>query len=221
MFVAAWPDSETKERLGGLDLGEEKGLRPVGPDRWHVTLRFLGEVDEALVPGLSAALRTVAAAVPGPVRCRLGPATAWFTGVRVLQLPATGLDALAAAVREATLPLVPPWVQDEPPFNGHLTLARAKGRRRAAPVARAPWPGSRSTRPSPSTTSTWSARRPPRRAISMQPWPTRTSARGRDRIPTSDPPDRLSWRATDRSGSGAPGASPRPAHARGTTRCSR
>ena len=86
---------------------------------------------------------------------------------------------------------------------------------------RAPWPGSRSTRPSPSTTSTWSARRPPRRAISMQPWPTRTSARGRDRIPTSDPPDRLSWRATDRSGSGAPGASPRPAHARGTTRCSR
>jgi RNA 2',3'-cyclic 3'-phosphodiesterase len=136
MFVAAWPDAETKERLARLDLDGEKGLRPVGPDRWHVTLRFLGEVDDALVPGLSDALRTAAAA-SGPVRCRLGPATAWFTGVRVLQLPAAGLDALAAVVREATLPLVPAAAPDEPPFNGHLTLARAKGRRRAAPVARA------------------------------------------------------------------------------------
>jgi 2'-5' RNA ligase len=136
MFVAAWPDAETKERLAGLDLGGERGLRPVGPDRWHVTLRFLGEVDDALVPGLSDALRTAAAAVSGPVLCRLGPATAWFTGVRVLQLPAAGLDTLAAAVREATLPLVPAAAPDEPPFNGHLTLARAKGRRRAAPVAR-------------------------------------------------------------------------------------
>ena len=132
MFVAVRPDPETKERLAGLDLSGEKGLRPVGPDRWHVTLRFLGEVDDALVPGLSDALRTAAAAVPGPVRCRLGPATAWFTGVRVLQLPAAGLDTLAAAVREATLPLVPA----------------------AAPrPSRAPWPGSRSARPSSSTAS--------------------------------------------------------------------
>jgi 2'-5' RNA ligase len=138
MFVAAWPDAETKEQLAGLDLGGEKGLRPVGPDRWHVTLRFLSEVDEALVPGLADALRTAAAAVPGPVWCRLGPATAWFTGVRVLQLPAAGLDTLAAAVRQATLPLVPAAAPDEPPFNGHLTLARAKGRRRAAPVGRPP-----------------------------------------------------------------------------------
>ena len=135
--MAAWPDSETKERLARLDLDGEKGLRPVGPDHWHVTLRFLGEVDEALVPRLSDALRTAAAAVSGSVQCHLGPATAWFTGVRVLQLPAAGLETLAAAVREATLPLVPATAEDEPPFNGHLTLARAKGRRRAAPVARA------------------------------------------------------------------------------------
>ena len=35
----------------------------------------------------------------------------------------------AAAVREATLPFVPGPEQTEPRFNGHLTLARAKGRR--------------------------------------------------------------------------------------------
>jgi RNA 2',3'-cyclic 3'-phosphodiesterase len=77
MFVAAWPDGKTKERLSTLDLGGEKGLRPVGPERWHVTLRFLGEVDEALVGALADALTSALAQVPGPVRCRLGPATAW------------------------------------------------------------------------------------------------------------------------------------------------
>jgi RNA 2',3'-cyclic 3'-phosphodiesterase len=137
MFVAVWPDAATKERLAGLDLGPEKGLRPVAPEQWHVTLRFLGEADEALVPALADALHAGVGSVPAPVQCRLGPATAWFTGVRVLQLPAAGLGALAVAVRDATLPLVPATAAGELPFNGHLTLARAKGRRRAAPAARA------------------------------------------------------------------------------------
>jgi RNA 2',3'-cyclic 3'-phosphodiesterase len=137
MFVAAWPDRATKDKLAALDLGAEKGLRPVGPDRWHVTLRFLGEVDPALVPALTDALTRAMAEMPGPVRCRLGPATDWFTGVRVLQVPAAGLDEVAAAVRAATVPVVAAPARGEPPFNGHLTLARAKGRRRAAPSARA------------------------------------------------------------------------------------
>ncbi len=130
LFVAAWPDDETRRRLSGLEreLGRSKGLRFVGPSRWHVTLRFLGEVDESAVAPLGDALVSCGAAFPGPVECRLGPGTGWFTGVRVLQLPATGLDGLAEAVGVATAPLVP----DAPggaPFNGHLTLARSKGRR--------------------------------------------------------------------------------------------
>ena len=90
--------------------------------------------DDALAP-LGDALTAAAAAFPGPVECRLGPATGWFTGVRVLQLPAAGLDDLAAAVRAATGPLVGDPAPDEPPFNGHLTLARAKGRLGAAAQA--------------------------------------------------------------------------------------
>jgi RNA 2',3'-cyclic 3'-phosphodiesterase len=130
LFVAAWPDDATRRRLGALELelGRSKGLRFVGPTRWHVTLRFLGEVDQDLVGPAGEALSTAAAAFEGPVECRLGPGTGWFTGVRVLQLPATGLDGLADAVRAATVPLVPEPA-GEPPFNGHLTLARSKGRR--------------------------------------------------------------------------------------------
>lgn len=131
LFVAAWPDDETRRRLGGLELelGRTRGLRFVGPARWHVTLRFLGEVDADLVGPLGEALVACGATFPGPVECRLGPGTGWFTGVRVLQLPAAGLDALAAAVREATVGVVPEAAEPEPPFNGHLTLARSRGRR--------------------------------------------------------------------------------------------
>ncbi len=126
-FVAAWPDEATRRSLAALELGHEKNLRLVGPTRWHVTLRFLGEVrEEQLVP-LGDALVAGAAALAGPVDCRLGPTTAWFTGVRVLQLPVHGLEALADAVREATAPVVPQRAGGEPPFNGHLTLARVKG----------------------------------------------------------------------------------------------
>ena len=139
LFVAVWPDEPTRTRLQALqlELGRSKGLRFVGPARWHVTLRFLGEVPDDDIPPLAdALLAATGPAATGPaatgpttaVECRLGPGTGWFTGVRVLQLPAAGVDNLAAAVRRATAPIVPPPPSD-PPFNGHLTLARAKGRR--------------------------------------------------------------------------------------------
>jgi RNA 2',3'-cyclic 3'-phosphodiesterase len=126
--VAAWPDELTSQRLAALELGREKNLRLVGPTRWHVTLRFLGEVNEADLEPLGAALQAGLAALPGPAECRLGPATAWFSRVRVLQLPAHGLNAAAAAARRATAPVVPEPDGPTPPFNGHLTLARVKGR---------------------------------------------------------------------------------------------
>jgi RNA 2',3'-cyclic 3'-phosphodiesterase len=127
-FVAAWPDEPTRQRLGALDLGHPKNLRLVGPTRWHITLRFLGEVSEEEVGLLGPALRAGVATHATPLVCRLGPATAWFSRVRVLQLPADGLDGLAAAVTRATTPIVPGRDGGEPPFNGHLTLARVKGR---------------------------------------------------------------------------------------------
>jgi RNA 2',3'-cyclic 3'-phosphodiesterase len=135
LFVAVWPDDLTRDRLSALDLGRARNLRLVGPTRWHVTLRFLGDVAEEQLRPLGDALLASAASEPGPVECRLGPVTGWFTGVRVLQLPATGLDGLADAVRAGTVSVVPEQAQGEPNFNGHLTLARAKGRLGAAAQA--------------------------------------------------------------------------------------
>jgi 2'-5' RNA ligase len=62
----------------------------------------------------------------GPLRCEVGPGTAWFSGERVLQFPVAGLDEAAEAVRRATLPLVPDSNDGEAPFTGHLTVARSK-----------------------------------------------------------------------------------------------
>jgi 2'-5' RNA ligase len=128
VFVAAWPDETTRRKLAALELGHQKNLRLVGPTRWHVTLRFLGDVADDQVAPLGRALQAGVADQRGPLECRLGPGTAWFSHVRVLQLPAQGLAELAAVVGRATAPLVPQREGGALPFNGHLTLARVKGR---------------------------------------------------------------------------------------------
>jgi 2'-5' RNA ligase len=117
-----------------LELRPIKGLRPVRPEQWHVTLRFLGEVDNSLVPAITDSLVTAARTLAG-VRCELGPSTAWFSGDRVLQIPARGLDQVASAVRGATTPIVPDTSKVGSRFTGHVTVARTQ-RRLVDPAAR-------------------------------------------------------------------------------------
>jgi 2'-5' RNA ligase len=135
MFVAVWPDDRTVQRLSTLALSAVPGLRAVRPEQLHITLRFLGEVADDLVPSLVDALGRAASRAPQPVRCSLGPATAWFSGARVLQIPVTGLDQIATAVRKATVPAIPE--SDAPQFVGHLTVARVQGRHRPDPLNQA------------------------------------------------------------------------------------
>jgi len=103
------------------------GLRWTKPERLHVTLRFLGQCDEADVQAaLAAAQLPATQATLGPRVERLGRG--------VLMIPAQGLDDLAAAVEAAIAPVgLPPA---DHPFTGHLTVARFK---------RKPPPGCRPT----------------------------------------------------------------------------
>ncbi len=115
LFVAVWPPTRLLDQLAALPRTERPGLRWTRRDQWHVTLRFLGEVD---VDEARATLATVSApecsVVAGPRARRLG------RGVFVL--PVTGLESLAAAVGRATAGIGKP---PEPrPFRGHITLAR-------------------------------------------------------------------------------------------------
>lgn len=115
--------------ISGLPRPEVPGLRWSLQPQWHVTLRFLGEVEHA--DGLDEALGQLSGS--GVARAVLGPSTAWFPGRRVLQVPVDGLDDLARLVNQAIAHVVD-WrsapVEPEAVFRGHLTLARVRGRSR-------------------------------------------------------------------------------------------
>src|SRR5437879_10418652 len=108
-----------RDSLASLARREVSGVRWTTRDQWHVTTRFLGAVDDAqpVVDALATARPQPARAVLGPAVTRLNP--------RILSVPVTGLDEVAARVVKATETL------GEPPegrrFRGHVTLARGKG----------------------------------------------------------------------------------------------
>lgn len=110
------------------------GLRWTKPDQWHVTLRFLGAVDDARVEPVAQAVADIAGRV-APVAVTAGPVTGRF-GHRILHLPVDGLSALADAVGEATAGFGEP--PEDRVFTGHLTLARTKGRVNLGPLEGTP-----------------------------------------------------------------------------------
>lgn len=134
LFVAAWPPEPVRERLRALPRPALDGARWVPEERWHVTLRFLGEVAEA--GPVVDALRAVGRDLPRPTATlggevvRLGPAAV---------VPVAGVDELAGRVVAATAHLG--RAPDDRPFRGHVTVARGRGRRRVPPAALGPVPG--------------------------------------------------------------------------------
>lgn len=119
LFVAVTLPDDVLSLVESLPRPGVVGLRWTTRAQWHVTLRFLGRVDGALVDGVGDALSSVR--VDAGVMASLGPRVARF-GQRVLQVPVDGLDALAARVVDVTRGFGEP--PDDRPFTGHLTLAR-------------------------------------------------------------------------------------------------
>lgn len=119
LFVAVWPPDDVLEQVRALPRPDTPGVRWSTEDQWHVTMRFLGNVDDPQdVADALAGLELPAAEVTvGPSTKRLGPS--------VLMLPVHGLDDLAHEVMRVTDDFVP---TEERRFHGHLTVARAKSR---------------------------------------------------------------------------------------------
>ncbi len=116
LFIAVWPPEDVVAELMALHRKDQRGVRFVSPDNWHITLRFLGEADpQRVIDAIDGAslLRAFA---------RLGPAVD-VLAERALVIPATGLDDLAASVTELTAHIGKPTRKR---FFGHLTLARVK-----------------------------------------------------------------------------------------------
>jgi 2'-5' RNA ligase len=118
LFVAVWPPPDVVERLGDLRRCNRGGVRWTTADQWHVTLRFLGEVDEP-----APVVEALARAELEPAEAQLGPTSEAF-GRHVVAVPVAGLDELARRVIAATA-----WFGSPPPdrpYHGHITLARIR-----------------------------------------------------------------------------------------------
>ena len=112
----------------------------MAPDNFHITVKFLGSIDETRVPSVIAALHTAAAghrafeleivalgAFPSPTR----PRVLW-AGVTEGGGP---LAALAGAIDDALAPLGFP--RETRSFAAHVTLARVREPRRTPALAEA------------------------------------------------------------------------------------
>jgi 2'-5' RNA ligase len=116
-----------------------RDVRWVRLDGLHLTLRFIGPVDDSAIAGLAAAVDAAAAGTTsfevtvvgaGAFPSTARPRTIWLgVDLGADELAATAVrleDALAAAGVE----------RSERPFRAHLTLARADGIRAGSDVAR-------------------------------------------------------------------------------------
>lgn len=123
LFVAITPPSEILARVVALPRPPVAGLNWAHPEQLLVKLRPLGHVPTDLVADLVDTLDQALDGAPA-TRCRLGPATRRPRGNWGVVLPVAGVDELAAAVFEATEPIVP--VTHPQPFEGMLVLARGR-----------------------------------------------------------------------------------------------
>jgi RNA 2',3'-cyclic 3'-phosphodiesterase len=131
LFVAIKisPDKKFLDQLHSLisSLHNER-IKWVEEHNIHVTLKFFGETEERLIPGISGALRNVASGVNPFSLClknlgifgsRYDPRVVW-TGIE----PFGDLATLMKQIRDEMIPLG--FVPDRQNLVPHLTLGRIK-----------------------------------------------------------------------------------------------
>ncbi|GAA1220385.1 RNA 2',3'-cyclic phosphodiesterase [Kitasatospora nipponensis] len=128
LFLAALPPAAALAELGATAAGLRalpgaEGLRWTAEDGWHITLAFLGRVDEQRLPELREVLARAGA--EGPAH-RLRLAGGGRFGERVLWVGLAGqtraLRSLAQRAGRAVDEVHP--LEQEHDYHPHLTLAR-------------------------------------------------------------------------------------------------
>ncbi len=124
-FVAVELNDEVRNKLANLQRDLPGEVRKVKPENLHITLQFLGEIDDAKVEQVKKALGSINTA-PFEVQCRGIGAFPSEKFVRVVWAGAesTELEALYKQVHEALKPLG--FIEDR--FSAHITIGRPKTR---------------------------------------------------------------------------------------------
>lgn len=141
LFFALWPGATTRARLDrwGQALHEVCGGRRTRAENLHLTLAFLGNVDDARLPAVEQAMDSVA---PRRFLLTLDQPGHWkrnsiaWAGASVVP---PELEALAAELRAGLAAVGVAF--DPQPFAVHVTLLRDARAPAAMPAVEAiPWP---------------------------------------------------------------------------------
>jgi 2'-5' RNA ligase len=136
LFVALeLPESHRAALAGVCERGRRGGVRWVAAENVHLTLKFLGEVDEPLVPEIEEALAAVAGGTsPFALSLEGGGCFPNARSPRVIWVGvsegAEEASRLASAVEGALQPLG--FAPEKRRFRPHLTIGRPKDPRTAA-----------------------------------------------------------------------------------------
>ncbi|HET6655397.1 MAG TPA: RNA 2',3'-cyclic phosphodiesterase [Gammaproteobacteria bacterium] len=128
LFFALWPDDALREALhrAARKPARQSGGKPMAPDNYHVTLKFIGNADDEACACLCAA----ADAIRGqPFELRLDTLGFW-PKPRILWLGAEQVpEALAALARDLERAAAGCGFEPElRPYRPHVTLARKVSR---------------------------------------------------------------------------------------------
>jgi 2'-5' RNA ligase len=136
-FIAA--EIEADERLKDMLIQLRRSgadLKVVRPELLHVTLKFLGDTDEALVDGISSRMdRAVDGVPPFSVRLLGMGAFPSLSNIRVVWVGIEDHGPLAEIARRLDLSLKDlGFERDQKGFKAHLTIARARSPARIGAV---------------------------------------------------------------------------------------
>jgi RNA 2',3'-cyclic 3'-phosphodiesterase len=141
LFVAITPPADVHERIAHV-IDELKPLsrapRWVRPEGLHLTLKFLGEVDEVQLPQIVAALKEIRASRPLDLKFRGVGSFPKHDRPRVIWARVEDNGALAAVAEALTVRFEPlGFRREEREFSPHITLARINSRERLDNLVRA------------------------------------------------------------------------------------
>jgi len=105
-------------------------LKVVGTDQLHLTVKFLGETEDGLVPEIMAAIRKAAAGLrPFPIRVRGTGAFPSLERMNVIWVGVDGAEPIARIADALEASLEPfGFPREHRAWKPHVTLARVKGR---------------------------------------------------------------------------------------------
>jgi len=138
-FFAVWPDDQVRRALAqwSAAMGPDPRARRVAPDKLHITLAFVGELE---APGLDAVRRAADGVELAALNLSLDRIGFWKRSGIIWcgsSSGAAGLERLAADLRGRLARLG--YRVDDRPFVPHVTLYRRARRRPKWPARRIDW----------------------------------------------------------------------------------